>query len=189
MAFLVLKFGGPCLDILFKANVLPGVSTAYRIAKSNSILFVSSIKLKPSQCFMQNIAQAVVGDDNWAISLKLDETYIKPNLSYCSHHNSAYGLYYQHGKVLQLELNEISDCKTLEEIVQSGTVHVPKECLAVGVVSLTNVSNFEPALLWPSCTKNDLQGTLIILTDIDKCLHENHGTAFMFYPGYCVGSC
>ena len=51
LAFLVLKFGGPCLlDILYKAGVLPSVSTAYRMAKSCKRV-ESSVKSSVMPCY------------------------------------------------------------------------------------------------------------------------------------------
>ena len=127
LAFLVLKMGGPCLlDILFRAGVLPSVSTAYRMAKSCSPI-ISSVKSDILDCFKANVN--FDKENNLAISLKLDETYVTPSLSYCSRDNSVYGVCYQHGSDIKLTLDNFEDCVRLKENIESNNVHVPRESL------------------------------------------------------------
>ena len=123
LAFLVLKLGGPSLlDILYRAIVLPSVSTAYKMPKQNKPI-MSAIDISPKVSFDNNI---VIPEDNTkALSLKMDETYVKPNLSY-SPCDKVYGICYQHGSHHKLALDTFDDCLELQSKVQKGILHVPK---------------------------------------------------------------
>ena len=144
--FLVLKLGGPSLlDILYRARVLPSVSTAYKMVKQNKPI-MSAIDIPPKVFFDNNI---VIPEDNTkALSLKMDETYVKPNLSYSPCDNKVYSICYQHGSHHNLELDTFDDCLELQSKVQKGILHVPKECTVVGIAGLDSVNKFEPVLIW-----------------------------------------
>ena len=103
--------GGPSLlDILFRAGVLPNVSTACRMAKSTSPI-ISSVKSDIFVCVKANVNYDK--EEKLAISLNLDETYVTPSLIYCSRDNSIYGVCYQHGSDIKLTLDNFEDCVRL----------------------------------------------------------------------------
>ena len=110
LAFLVNKVGGPCLlDILYTAGVLPSVSTANRMAKSRKPV-ESSVKSSVRSCYAQNVK--INEEGKHAASLKHDETYAQPDLSYCLRDNKVYSVCYQHGKTNKLPIDTYEDCCT-----------------------------------------------------------------------------
>ncbi len=177
LAFLVLKLGGPSLlDILFRANILPSVSTAYKIAKEcKPINTAVNVSVKDS--FESNTA--IPKESSTAISLKMDETYIKPSLEYNPRDNKVYGVCYQHGKHQDLRLNTFEDCEVLEKDVKNSILHIPKECLVAGVASMNEKSKFQPVVMWPTCNKKDQIGTKQLINDINQALFDLHGTYLM----------
>ena len=173
LAFLVLKIGGPCLlDILFRAGVLPSVSLAYKMAKSSSPI-ISSVKSDILDCVKANVN--CDEESQLALSLKLDETYVTPSLSYCSRDNSVYGVCYQHGSDIKLTLDNFEDCVRLKENLTSNNVHVPKECLVAGVASLNTNNTMHPVVIWPSCQKNDVAGTVNLIKRINSSVTSQYG--------------
>ena len=98
-----LKFGGASLlDIMYRAGVLPSVSTAYRMAKSFKPI-ISPVQTPIRICFEENINLDIQGIN--ILSLKMDETYINPKLSYCLRDNQAYRTCYQNRNDVNLTLN------------------------------------------------------------------------------------
>ena len=92
LAFIVLKFGGPSLlNILCKAGILLSTSTAYRMAKHCPPI-VSSVKDCAGKCYENNVKFSDVG--KFMVSLKMDETYVNPMLSYNQRDNEACGVCY-----------------------------------------------------------------------------------------------
>ena len=55
-----------------------------------------------------------------AVSLKMDETCIKPDLAYNAQDNLVYGVCYQHGKSHNLQLDTYDDCINLQEDVKNN---------------------------------------------------------------------
>ena len=142
LAVLVLKLGGPSLlDILYRARVLPTVSIAYKMAKQNKPI-MSAIDIPPKVSFDNNI---VIPEDNTkTLSLKMDETYVKPNISYSPCDNKVYGICYQYGSHHKLELYTFDNCLELQSKIQKGILHVPKECKSelLGWILLINLNLF-----------------------------------------------
>ena len=69
------------------------MSTAYKIAKQSKPI-LSSIDTPQKVSFDNNVL--ISEGSTMALSLKMDETYIKPNLAYSSR-DKVYGICYQHG--------------------------------------------------------------------------------------------
>ena len=173
LAFLVLKFGGPSLlNILYRAHVLPHESTAYRMAKMCPPI-VSSVQDTVAKCFESNTKISATG--RCAVSLKMDETYITPVLSYDQRSNQACGACYQHGCNTKLALDNFGDCENLHMLVESDQLHIPKECLVVGVSSLNENRPMQPFLMWPSYSKKDEAGTIKLINDTNSKMKELHG--------------
>ena len=173
LSFIVLKFGGPSLlDILYKAGVLPSVSTAYRIAKSCPPI-VSSVKKNAGDCFNANVDLSDIG--KCMVSLKMDENYVFGVLAYNQKDNEAYGACYQHGKHHNLKLNSYEDCEKIQTAVDNDELHIPKECLVVGITCLNEVKPLQPVCIWPSCSKSDCEGTLEMISDINSVMVEKYG--------------
>ena len=172
LAFLTLKFGGPSLlNILYRAGVLPSVSTAYKMSKSCPPL-ISSIKSPVKDCF-ENITLSVNGGSS--MSLKLDETYITPVLSYNSKDNQVYGICYQHGCKEKLELDNFHDCEHIQKKIKNDELHVPKECLVAGLAPLNENTTMQPLMMWPTCSKKDFEGTTKLIYDINHHMKEKTG--------------
>ena len=173
LAFVVLKFGGPSLlSILHRAGMLPSESTAYRMAKSCPPI-VSSVKKSAEECFRNNVTISEKG--KFMVSIKMDETYVTPVLSYNQRDNEACGACYQHGKNVKLELDGFEDCENLQSAIEQDELHVPKECLVVGITCLNENAPLQPAIIWPSCKKDDVEGTIDIINGIQKVLKEKYG--------------
>ena len=173
LAFIVLKFGGPTLlSILHRAGLLPHESTAYRMAKKCPPI-ISSVKRTPGECFENNVKISEIGKT--MVSIKMDETYTNPVLCYNQRDNEACGACYQHGKNVKLELDTFDDCIELEKAIEEDRLHIPKECLCVGVLSLNENKAFQPAIIWPSCQKDDVDGTINIITEIQSVMKRKFG--------------
>ena len=172
LAFLVLKFGGPSLlNILYRAGILPSVSTAYKMAKECPPI-VSSVKSSVTDCFDKNILISDIGKS--LVSLKLDETYVTPILSYNQRDNQAYGTCYQHGHGEQLELNNYEDCENIQQLIQNDNLHIPKECLVAGLASLNENKPMQPLLMWPTCSKKDEDGTIQLISEVNDRMKEKY---------------
>ena len=177
LAFLVLKFGGPSLlSILHCAGVLPSVSLAYKMSKQFKPL-ISSVKKSVSECFDANILISDLGKG--LVSLKMDETYITPVLSYNQRDNQAYGTCYQHGCKSKLELDTFQDCINMQQSINNGDLHIPKECLVVGISSLNENKPLQPLLMWPTCAKNDKDGTIQLISEVNNKMKENYSFPLM----------
>ena len=123
-------------------------------------------------CF-ENINLEIDGINS--LSLKMDKTYINPKLSNCPRDNQTYGTCYQHGKNINLSLNSFEDCEAIKEKIDANELHVPKECLVVGVTPLNAVSEFQPIIIWATCEKNDRVGTLEIINSQNTNLKAKTG--------------
>ena len=168
MSFLVLKFGGPSLlNILYKAGILPHESTAYRMAKECPPI-VSSVKSTAGECFENNVKFTEVG--KCLVSIKMDETYVNATLAYNQRENEAVGVCYQHGKNVKLKLDDFSDCENLQNEFDNGNLHIPKECAAVGASTLNEKASLQPAIIWPSCCKDDTDGVIEIIDQINAVM-------------------
>lgn len=173
MAFLVLKFGGPSLlHILYKAGILPHESTAYRMARKCPPI-VSSVKSSAGECFENNVKFSEVG--KCLVSIKMDETFVNPTLAYNQRENEAVGACYQHGKDVKLKLDDFSDCENLQLALDTGDLHVPKECAVVGANALNEVDPLQPAIIWPSCSKDDTDGVIDIIDQINEVMIRKYG--------------
>lgn len=89
--------------------------------------------------------------------------------------NEACGACYQHGKDVKLELDTFEDCKNLEKAIEDHQLHIPSECLVVGVSSLNEKKPFQPAIIWPSRCKDDIDGTLQIIEGIKDVMQTKYG--------------
>ena len=134
---------------------------------------ISSVQTPIGTCVEKNIKLDLEGIN--ALSLKMNETYINPKLSYCSRDNKAYGTCYQHGKGINLNLNSFEDCEVIKEKIVSDQLHVPKECLVAGVMPLNATFEMQPILICPTCKKNDYTGTLKIINEINQTLKAKTG--------------
>ena len=173
LAFLVLKFGGPSLlEILFKAGALPSVSLAYKMSK-NCPPIMSSVKVSVGECFSNNISVSDLG--KCLVSLKMDETFVTPSMGYHQKDNQAYGCCYQHGSQMKLELETFEDCEAIESAITEGTLHIPKECLVAGVLSLNENKPFQPMLMWPTCSKKEEGGIERIVVETNNQMKESYG--------------
>ena len=177
LAFLVLKFGGPSLlSILHCAGILPSVSLAYKMSKQCKPL-ISSVKKSVSECFDANISISDLGKG--LVSLKMDETYITPVISYNQIDNQAYGTCYQHGCKLKLDLDCFQDCINIQQSIHNGDLHIPKECLVAGIASLNENKPLQPLLMWPTCAKNDKDGTIQLILEVNDKMKEKYSFPLM----------
>ena len=157
LAFLVLKFSGPSLlDILYRANILPSTSTAYRMAKGCKKL-KSSVNLTQASCFKENVTINVDEESKWAFSFKQDETCLNPKLRFNSNDGQIVGVCYQHGHQVILNFNEYKDAELVHDMISNDTLHVPKEVLVTGLNCMTNAAPLQVISVFPSCAEDDYQ--------------------------------
>ena len=157
LAYLILQFGGPALvDICHRANFLPSSSTAYRMAKDLKKL-ESNITYSAQTCMQKNTS---LNKENstYAYSIKADETYVSPHVRYDSKYDEVKGVCYQHGSEYR-SFSSYEEAEKLAEAVKNSEVHVPKECLVISGCSMNNTSPSDIILAWPTCDKQDFQGT------------------------------
>ena len=183
LAFLVFKLGGPTLlDICFKANMLPSVSTAYRLAQSLKP-FQSPITWTVKECFSANIEDSFV--NSHALSLKIDETYGTPRIRFDDKTNSLQGICYLHGRenpdLLNFETYE--EALQIQDALKSGTIHIPKakDNTVVGINKLNEVDGVKAVLCWPTCCKDDYKGTENIFVTISDEVYRRTGKNVMNY--------
>ena len=177
LAFLVLKFGGPSLlDILFRANLLPSTSLAYRMSKAGPHL-QTSVKLSFTECFQQNFKLEFGENENekYGLSIKSDETYINPRLRYNPKSNEIVGVCYEHHESINLNFNCLEDAHDLQKKLAEDKVHVPKECLVTGISSVVKNIPFQVILMWPTCSKDDFNGMSHMYMDISDAMKEKIG--------------
>ena len=174
LAFLVLKFGGPSLlDILFRANLLPSTSLAYRMSKAGPHL-QTSVKLSFKECCHHNFKLEFGENDSskFGLSIKSDETYINPRLRYNSKSNEIVGVCYEHHKSINLNFNSLQDAHDLQKQLAEDKVHIPKECLVTGISSVVKNIPFQVILMWPTCSKDDFDGMSQMYMDISDSIKE-----------------
>ena len=191
LAFLVLKFGGPTLlDILHRAKLLPSTSTAYRMNKTCQPI-QSSVHMSIKECFDTNFRDDWIGDtethpdrpdaDAMTLTIKMDETYIDPKIRYDPRCNEPVGICYQHHKEIPREFTAYDDAKLLQDKLASGSVHVPKECLIAGINSVVSRKPFNVIVAWPSCSKQDFEGSVKLYDHISKSIKSKTGFAPLSY--------
>ena len=129
LVFLVLTFGRRSLLNILCAGVLPSVSPAYKMAKQCQPI-ISSVKTSVSDCFDAN----EVGKG--FASLKIDETFVTPVLAYNQPKRQAYCTCYQHGREAILELARFQNCVDIQQSIDDGSLHIPKECSVACVASV-----------------------------------------------------
>ena len=134
---------------------------------------MSSVKKSAEECFRNNVTISEKG--KFMVSIKMDETYVTPVLSYNQRDNEACGACYQHGKNVKLELDGFEDCENLQSAIEQDELHIPKECLVVGITCLNENAPLQPAIIWPSCKKDDVEGTIDIINGIQKVMKEKYG--------------
>ena len=179
LAFLVLKIGGPSLlDICHKANLLPSVSTAYRIAQKIK-KFSSPITWSVKECFQENIDDSIV--NSFAISVKSDETFVTARPRYDERSNQIQGICYQHGAKNEhlLRFESFQEAQNIQEAVNNGTIHIPKDCLVVGLNHLDEKAAVKALLCWPTCCKDDYDGTRKIFQAISDEVYQRCGKNVM----------
>uniref|UniRef100_A0A7M5X508 Uncharacterized protein n=1 Tax=Clytia hemisphaerica TaxID=252671 RepID=A0A7M5X508_9CNID len=172
LAFLVLKFGGPSLlDILYRANVLPSTSLAYRMSKKGAHL-KSFVDMSYKDCFNENFNMKFEGDESskFGLSIKSDETFINPRLRYDSKANKIVGTCYEHHGNVNLDFKTMEDAEILQEKLSAGEIHIPKECLVTGISSVVKNVPFQVILMWPTCTKDDFQGMCSMFNNISQSI-------------------
>ena len=74
---------------------------------------LSSVLPSVLKCYFQNVKICAVG--KYAISLKLDKTYVQPDMSYSHKDNEVYGVCYQYWKNRKLTIDTYEDCSRLKE--------------------------------------------------------------------------
>ena len=84
------------MSILHFAGTLPSVSLAYKMSKGFKHIS-SSVKLTQAKCFRKNVTLTDVG--KCLVSLKMDETFVKPTLAYNARDNEPVGVCFKHGKI------------------------------------------------------------------------------------------
>ena len=153
LALLILEFGGPSLlDICYRDNVLPGVSTAYRMRQKTKNI-VSNIGTTVKQCLKSN-TDLSPENSTWAVSIKADETHVTARPRYDAKQDCIQGLCSSHG-ARYMKLNNYDDATKLLKAVEEGAVHVPHEVTVVGCTSMNDLSPTEVVCAWPTCDKGD----------------------------------
>ena len=169
----MLKYGGPSLlSILHQAGRLPSVSTAYRMSKACKEI-ESSVKSSVKVCYEQNVKMSE--QSNYAVSLKMDETYVQPVMSYCPRDNQVYGICCQHGKTIKTTIETYEDCTNLKEEYDKGDLHVPKECVVAGVMP-HEAASIQVVVMWPNCSKKDIHGTIGLINEVNSAVQQTTGT-------------
>ncbi len=69
------------------------------------------------------------------------------------------GVCYQHAPS-DLQFNTYEDLESIVNQIKSDELHVVKECLVAGVNRLDCKSKVNVFLAWPTCSKDDYEGTL-----------------------------
>ena len=88
-----------------------------------------------------------------AISVKADETYINPDLIYNQRDNTAVGTCLEHAPNCNLKIESLQSIENIKQKIDAREIHIPKECLIMGVNSLNTNSKFEPLIIAPTCSK------------------------------------
>ena len=176
LAYLILKLGGPSLlTICYKANKLPSVSTAHRVAKTMKGL-KCSINMSVEDCFKANVD---LSHATHAASLKADETALTPRLRYDSKTDNVLGTCYQHSKDQVLQFNTYEEAQTIKDSITEGAIHIPKDLLVVGLNSMCDNAPLQIILAWPSCEKDDVTGTIELYGKISKSYNSATGKKVM----------
>ena len=64
----------------------------------------------------------------------------------------------------------MADVLELQTKLQNGEVHLPKECLVTGISSLVKNIPFQVVLMWPTCSKNDVQRSCEMYVSISESM-------------------
>ena len=67
----------------------------------------------------------------------------------------------------------------MQQSINNGDLHIPKECLVVGISSLNENKPLQPLLMWPTCAKNDKDGTIQLISEINNKMKENYSFPLM----------
>ena len=62
----------------------------------------------------------------------MDETFLTPRVHYDSKYNAFQGLCHEHAPS-DLQFDTIEDFEKIADAIRNEEIHVPKECLAVGM--------------------------------------------------------
>ena len=166
LALLVLEFGGPSLlDILFKGNHLPSVSTGYRMRKKSKKI-KSTIGTSVGSLMGENTALDFESSTS-SFSIKADETYVTPRPRYDPSEDVIQGLCSSHG-VQHMKFDTYEEAEQLCEAVKNGTIHVPKEVTVVGGCSMENLEPMQIISAMPTCDKNDFDGGLDMFKNLSE---------------------
>ena len=177
LAFVVLKIGGPSLlSILCRANKLPSCSTAYRIGKQMSEL-ECPVTMSVAACVEKNL-EVPYFLTSYSSSLKMDETFLSPKLRYNAKSNCMQGICYQHAPS-NLQFDTYADLETISQKIRNEECHVPKECLVVGFNRIDSKSKFNVILAWPTCAKDDYDGTFKIISTSSREYKKQTGKPLM----------
>ena len=177
LAFLVLKFGGPSLlDILYRANLLPSTSLAYKMSKACKHI-QSSVSMSFQECLEMNVDLKFNDDDvmKYTMSIRSDETFINPRLRYDRKLNQIVGVCYEHHKAVSLNFDTMTDVELLQDKLIKGEICIPKECLVTGISSVAKNMPFEVILMWPTCSKGNVGGMAKMYTEISDGMNKLYG--------------
>ena len=166
LALLVLEFGGPSLlDILYKANYLPSVSTGYEM-RQKSKKIKSTIGSSFPQLMEDN---TTLNEENssYAFSIKADETFVTARPRYDSKEDLIQGLCSSHG-VAHMKFDTYEEAENLCEAVKNGTVHVPTEVTVVGGCSMDDCDPVQIVCALPTCDKKDFDGGLEMFKQLSE---------------------
>lgn len=127
----------------------------------------ASVQLSYKESFERNFHLSFQPDDSsiHGLSIKSDETYINPALRYCPKTNQIVGVCKEHHGNVNLDFNSMEDAYLLQKKLKDDEVHIPKECLVTGLSSLVKNIPFEVLVMWPTCSKNNFEGTIIKTLD------------------------
>ena len=178
LSFLILQYGGPgLLDIVHRALNFPSTSTAYRLLQSTKKAIVSSIDT-PLNKFVENI---VIDPDSpkYGYMLKIDETYIDAKVRWNPHDNKVYGICYEHGRVENLLFSDYHHVEQLADMVKSGTLHVPKETMAIACSSNSLNSKAQFVVALPTCSKDEIEYQANLIDNISSNFAQKNGAPFL----------
>ena len=117
--------------------------------------------------------------NSYSSTLKMDETFLTPRLRYNAKSNEIQGVCYQHGSSFNLQFNTFEDLETVAIGIRNDECHIPKECLVVGINRLDCTSKFNVLFAWPSCSKDDYEGTYKIVSESSRTYKSLTGKPLM----------
>lgn len=166
LALLVLEFGGPSLlDILFKANLLPSVSTGYEMRRKSKKIESTIGSTVPQ--LMEANTTLTEENSSYAFSIKADETFVTARPRYDSKEDVIQGLCSSHG-VAHMKFDTYEEAENLCEAVKNGTVHVPTEVTVVDGCSMDDCDPVQIVSALPTCDKKDFDGGLEMFKQLSE---------------------